>query len=133
MSSSSIIECRTKVPVKLLGVWFGPELQVEKNWVDVLSRANHRIKVWSWRWLSLKWRVEVANVFIASAIIYGLTVILCQWSWFMKLKRQLFHFLGKGSEPFVGRSICCKKKLLNDRRGMFWLLMIRHALKLSYC
>lgn len=61
-----------KDPVNLLEVWLGPDVQVEKNWAEVSIKVAIIIKIWSWQWLSLKGIVEIANVFIASVIIFRL-------------------------------------------------------------
>lgn len=47
MSSESVVGPCTTGPVKLLEVWFSPDLQVEKNWVKVSSRVNYIVKTWS--------------------------------------------------------------------------------------
>ena len=43
-------------PIKILGVWFGPDLQVEKNWSEVQAKVEARIRRWFPRRLSLKGR-----------------------------------------------------------------------------
>ena len=70
--------CRwTEGPVKLLGVWFGPDLQVDRNWDEVASRVASLTQKWAERKLSLKGRAEVANAYIASVVYYRLTVVPC--------------------------------------------------------
>ena len=67
---TSVIQTRYINPTvfKLLGVWFGPDLQVDKNWGEVTSRVASLTQKWAERKLSLKGRAEVANAYIASVI-----------------------------------------------------------------
>lgn len=51
------------VPVKMLGFWFGPDLQIGKNWV-----------------IYLKGRAEIIRVLITSGINYYLIVMPCSHS-----------------------------------------------------
>lgn len=46
---------------KILSVWFGPDLQVEKNWSEVLEKADN---LWLQRKLSLKGRADVCVTYI---------------------------------------------------------------------
>ena len=46
-------------PCKILGVWFGPDLQLEKNWSEVLEKLVAATELWLRRRLSLKGRAEV--------------------------------------------------------------------------
>lgn len=69
-------------PFKILGVWLGPDLQVEKN---LSSKVAIVIRTWTWRWLSLKRRMEPPNLFIVSIITYPLTVVLCPDLWLADL------------------------------------------------
>jgi hypothetical protein len=131
MPPDSVVGRWTDGPVKLLGVWFGPDLQVDKNWGEVTSRVAHLTQKWAERKLSLKGRAEVANAYIASVIYYRLTVVPCPPPWLTKLERLLFRFLWKGRVPLVRRSICCQHPLRGGL-GMPWLMMRRHALRLRH-
>ena len=46
-------------PWKILGVWFGPDIQLEKNWSEVLEKVVAAMELWLRRRLSLKGRAEV--------------------------------------------------------------------------
>ncbi len=131
MPSDSVVGCWTDRPVKLLGVWFGPDLQLDKNWDEVTSRVASLTQKWAERKLSLKGWAEVANTYIASIIIYRLTVVPCPSPRLTRLERLLFRFLWKGRVPLVRRSICCQHPLKGGL-GMRWLLMRRHALRLRH-
>ena len=47
-------------PIRILGVWFGPDLQLERNWSEVHAKANAQVGIWLSRRLSLKGRAERA-------------------------------------------------------------------------
>lgn len=66
-----VVEHWTEGPVKLLGIWFGPDLLVE-NLDEVTSRMTSHIKKWTKRKLFLESCVAVAN---ASVIYYHLTIV----------------------------------------------------------
>lgn len=91
--SDSTVRRWTKCPVKFLEVWFGPNLQVEQKWVEVLNKVNQIVKNFSWQQLSLKGTVYVANMFLTSINGYRLTFVACSDSWSMKLERQHFYFM----------------------------------------
>ncbi len=131
MPSNSVVGRWTDGPVKLLGVWFGPDLQLDRNWDEVTSKVASLTQKWAERKLSLKGRAEVANTYIASIIIYRLTVVPCPSPRLTRLERLLFRFLWKGRVPLVRRSICCQHPLKGGL-GMPWLLMRRHALRLRH-
>ena len=43
-------------PICILGVWFGPDLQLERNWSEVQTKVNAQVEIWLSRRLSLKGR-----------------------------------------------------------------------------
>ena len=51
-------------PVRILGVWFGPGLKLERNWLEVRAKVEARVVAWLRRRLSLKGRVEVCAVHV---------------------------------------------------------------------
>ena len=48
-------------PIRILGVWFGPDLQLERNWSEVQANVNAQVGIWLSRRLSLKGRVEACE------------------------------------------------------------------------
>ena len=50
-------------PVCILGVWFGPDLQLERNWSEVLAQVNAQVGIWLSRRLSLKGRAEACAMY----------------------------------------------------------------------
>lgn len=54
MTSTSVVVCWPDGPVKLLEVWFSPDVQVEKNWDMVMNRVANLTQRWAERKLYLK-------------------------------------------------------------------------------
>ena len=62
-------------PVRILGVWFGPDLQLEQNWSEVQAQVNAQVGIWFSRRLSLKGRAEACAVYVFPLILYQLAVL----------------------------------------------------------
>ena len=62
-------------PVRILGVWFRPGLQLEWNWSEVQAKVDAQVGTWLWRWLSLKGKAEVCTMYIFPLIRYCLSVL----------------------------------------------------------
>ena len=43
-------------PIRILGVWFGPDLRLERNWSEVQAKVTAQVGIWLSRRLSLKSR-----------------------------------------------------------------------------
>ena len=67
--------CWSDGPIRILGVWFGPDLQLERNWSEVHANVNAQVGIWLSRWLSLKGRAEACVVYIFHLILYRLAVL----------------------------------------------------------
>ena len=63
------------VPVRILGVWFGPDLQLKRNWLEIQAKVNAQVGIWLSRRLSLKGRAEACAVYVFPLILYRLAVI----------------------------------------------------------
>ena len=77
-------------PFKILGIWFGPDLQLEKNWLEVLEKVVAAMELWLHRWLSLKGRAEVCCSHIYPLVVYRLSVLPIPRTILFKLERILF-------------------------------------------
>ena len=66
---------RSDGPVHVLGVWFGPGLQLERNWLEVQAKVEAQVDGWLRRRLTLKGRAEVCAVYIFPLILYRLSVL----------------------------------------------------------
>lgn len=64
-------------PLKLLGVYFGPNLQIDNIKSDVRSKLTVSVEPDFEQKLSLLGLVDVFRVYIAPVIIYRLTNVSC--------------------------------------------------------
>ena len=51
-------------PVRILRVWFGPDLQLERNWSEVQAKVNAQVGIWLSMRLSLKRRAEACAMYV---------------------------------------------------------------------
>ena len=56
-------------PVRILGVWFRHDLQLERNWSEVQASVGAQVGTWLPRRLSLKGRAEVCTVYVFLLIL----------------------------------------------------------------
>ena len=61
-------------PVRILGSWFGPDLQLEWNWLEVQAKVEAQVGALFWWWLFLKSRTEMCTMYIFPLIHYRLSV-----------------------------------------------------------
>ena len=59
----------------ILGVWFRPDLQLERNWSEVQDKVNALVGTWLSRRLSLKDRAEACAGYVFPLILYRLVVL----------------------------------------------------------
>ena len=62
-------------PVRILGVWFGPGLQLKRNWLEVRAKVDAKMVAWLRRRLSLKGRAEMCAEYVFPLILYRLSVL----------------------------------------------------------
>lgn len=123
MALDSVMERWTELLVKLQGVWFGPDIQVEKDLERIDGgKVTAVIQSWFEQKLTLLGRTDVVRMGITSVILYRLNAVTCSNSVLTKLERNLVRFLWKGGKPLVKRSIC-RKKPLEDGLRITWLKM----------
>ena len=96
-------------PVRVLGVWFGPGLQLERNWLEVQAKVEVQVVAWLRRRLSLKGRVEVCAAYIFPLILYRLSVLPLPEDHRVALEQSLFKFLWKGRSLLVLRQVCYQR------------------------
>ena len=96
-------------PVRILGVWFGPGLQLERNWLEVRAKVEAQVGTWLRRQLSLKGRAEVCAVHIFPLILYRLSVLPLPKDHRAALIQSLFKLLWKGGSPLVRRQVCYQR------------------------
>ena len=54
----------TDGPCKILDIWFGPDLLLDKNWCEVVEKVVAAIDLWLRRKVPIKCRAEVCNLYI---------------------------------------------------------------------
>ena len=104
-------------PIRILGVWFGPGLQLKRNWSEVRAKIEAQVTTRLRRLLSFKGRAEVCAVYIFPLILYHLFVIQLPKDHRAVLIQFLFKLLWKGGSPLVRRQVCYQHPR-NGRLGM---------------
>ena len=56
-------------PVCILGLWFGFDLQLERNWSEVQAKVDAQMRTWLSKRLSLKGRTEACAVYVFPLIL----------------------------------------------------------------
>ena len=118
-------------PVRILRVWFGPGLQLERNWFEVRAKVEAQVATWLRRRLSLKDRAEVCAVHIFPLIRYRLSVLPLPKDHRAALIQSLFKLLLKGGSSLVRRKVCYQRPC-NGGLGMPDLESHRLAERLAY-
>ena len=85
-------------PVRLLGVWFGLDLLLERNWSEVQAKVNAKVGIWLLRRSSLK--------YVFPLILYRLAVLPLPKARQLALQRSLSRFLWGDARPVVRRQVC---------------------------
>ena len=96
-------------PIRILGVWFGPDLQLERNWSEVHAKVNAQVGIWLSMRLSLKGRVEACAVYVFPLILYRLAVLPLPKARRLALQRSLSRLLWGGARPMVRRQVCIQR------------------------
>ena len=96
-------------PVRILGVWFGPDLQLERNWSEVQAKVNAQVGIWLSRRLSLKGRAEACAVYVFPLILYRLAVLPLPKARRLALQQSLSRLLWGGARPMVRRQVCIQR------------------------
>ena len=90
-------------PIRILGVWFGPDLQLERNWSEVQTKVNAQVGIWLSRRLSLKGRAEACTTYVFPLILYRLAVLPLPKARRLALQQSLSRLLWGGARPMVRR------------------------------
>ena len=96
-------------PVRILGGWFGPDLQLERNWSEVRAKVEAHVGAWFRKRLSLKGRADVCAVYIFPLILYRFSVLLFPRDHRVALERSPSKLLWKGRSLLVFRKVCCQR------------------------
>ena len=123
--------CWSDGPVHIFGVWFGPGLQLERNWSEVRAKVEVQVGTWHRRCLSLNSRAEVCTVYVFPLILYRLSVFPVPRSHQHALTQSLPKLLWSGRKLMVRRQVCYQR-LQNEGLGMPDLGSHRLAERLTY-
>ena len=93
-------------PIRILGMWFEPDLQLERNWSEVQTKVNAQVGIWLSRRLSLKGRAEACATYVFP---WSFT----DWLYFLCLRHVGWHCNNPSPDCsgevqgrwFVGRSV----------------------------
>ena len=96
-------------PVRILGVWFGPDLQLERNWSEVHAKVNAQVGIWLSRRLFLKGRAEACAAYVFPLILYRLAVLPLPKAHRLALQRSLSRLLWGGAKPMVRGQVCIQR------------------------
>ena len=118
-------------PIRILGVWFGPDLQLERNQSEVQAKVNVQVGTWLSKRLSLKGRVEACAVYVFPLILYRLAVLPLPKARRLSLQQSLFTLLWGGVRPMV-RIQFCIQRTCNGGLGMLDLESHWLAERLAY-
>ena len=95
--------------MKFKGVWFGPDLQLDRNWSEVQTKVNAQVGIWLSRRLSLKGRVEACATYVFPLILYRLAVLPLPKARRLALQQSLSRLLWGGARPMVRRQVCIQR------------------------
>ena len=96
-------------PVRILGVRFGPNLQLERNWSEVQPNVNAQVGIRLSMRLSLKGREEACAVYVFPLILYRLAVLPLPKARRLALQQSLLRLLCGGARPIVRRRVCIQR------------------------
>lgn len=77
MPSDGVVGRWTDGRVKLIEIWFGPNLQVNKNLEERTNRVTSLTQKWVERKLSLESWTAIVDGFIVAVIVSRLTIVPC--------------------------------------------------------
>ena len=95
--------------VRVLGVWFGTDLQLARNWSEVLVKVDTQVGIWLRRRLSLKSKAETCAVYVFSLILNRLSVLPLPKARRLALQQSLTRLLWRGRGPMVLRQVCIQR------------------------
>ena len=96
-------------PVRILGVWFGPHLQLERNWSEVQAKVNALVGICLSRRLSLKGRAEACAMYVFPLILYRLAVLPLPEACRLALQQSFSRLLWGGARPMVRRQVSIQR------------------------
>ena len=107
-------------PVRILKVWFKPDLQLERNWSEVQAKVNAQVRICLLRRLSLKGRAEACAMYVFPLILYRLAVLPLPKAHRLALQQSLSRLLWRGARPIVRRQVCIQRTRNGGVSGYAW-------------
>ena len=92
-------------PIRILRVWFGPDLQLERNWSEVHARVNAQVVIWLSRRLFLNGRAEACAVCVFPLIFYRFAVLPLPKARQLALQQSLSRLFWASGRPMVRRQV----------------------------
>ena len=108
----------TDGPIKILGIWVGPDLQHDKNWLEVLAKVKAACRGWLNRRLSLRGRAEACFKHVFPLILYKLSVIPCSKEVITAFEQLLSLILWKKVRRVRANRATCHQRLIHGGLGM---------------
>ena len=92
--------------VCILRVWFGLNLQLKRNWLEVQAKVDTQVGTWLSRRLSLKSRAESCAKYVFLLVLYQLDVLPLPKACRLVLQQSLSRLLRGGRRLMVRRGVC---------------------------
>ena len=112
-------------PVCILGVWFGPDLQLDRNWSKVQAKVDAQVGIWLRRRLSLKDRVEACAMYVFPLILYELYVLPLLKARRLALQQSLARLLWRGRRLMVHWQVCIQLRAMGVWVCLIWRAIAR--------
>ena len=107
----------TDGPIKILGIWVGPDVQHDKNWTETLARVIAAARGWSNRRLSLKGRAEACIQHVFPIILYKLSVLPCSKKIVLAFENLLASILWGYVKRYRTSRDICHQRLIHGGLG----------------
>ena len=82
----------TNKQIKILGIYFGNEVNPEDNWTERVNRMKNVLNRWKERSLTMKGKAIVVNSFIGGSLAYFGSVLHCPNSLIQKMNDTIMKF-----------------------------------------
>ena len=108
----------TDGPIKILGIWVGPDIQHNRNWAEVLHKVKAASRGWLKRKLSLRGRAEACIKHVFPLILYKLSVIPCEKRVITAIEQLLTLILWKHIRRVRADRTTCHQRVVHGGLGM---------------
>ena len=91
--------------IKILGLYFGDQSSVDKNFEIISSKFIKTLKWWTYRNLSLKGKKIVVNQLAASKLVYASHIFACPWHITTNMEEAVLEFFSNKKMSGLDRNI----------------------------